>query len=86
MRIRSVVILVLLILFLIVTAQNTDAVKLRILFWDLQTSRIILLVFTLVLGIVVGVLLGRPWKRRRRERATATEPTDTVSESERSSP
>jgi uncharacterized integral membrane protein len=63
MRIRSVVILVLLLLFLVVVVQNTDIVSVRLLFWDLRMSRIILLALSLAVGVIVGFLLGRPWRR-----------------------
>jgi uncharacterized integral membrane protein len=35
MRVRSVVILVFLLLFLVVVVQNTEVVSVRLLFWDL---------------------------------------------------
>jgi len=64
MRVRSVVILVLLLLFLVVVVQNTEVVSVRLLFWDLAMSRIILLALSLAVGTIVGFLLGRPWRRR----------------------
>ncbi len=64
MRVRSVVILVLLVLFLVVVAQNTEVVSVRLLFWDLAMSRIILLALSLAVGVIVGFLLGRPWRKR----------------------
>jgi len=64
MRARSVVVIVLLVLFLTVVAQNTEVVKFRLLFWNLEMSRIILLAISLAVGIIVGFLLGRPWRRK----------------------
>ena len=64
MRLRSVVILVLLLLFLIVVVQNTEVVTVRLLFWDLVMSRIILLALTMGVGMIIGLLLGRPWGKR----------------------
>jgi len=75
MRLRGVVILVLLLLFVIVIAQNAKVVTVRLLFWDLEMSRIVLLALTLAVGVVVGFLLGRPW-RRRRGSAVASRPSD----------
>jgi uncharacterized integral membrane protein len=63
MRPRSVVILVLLILFFVAIVQNTEVVTVRLLFWDLAMSRIILLVASLGIGVIVGFLLGRPWRK-----------------------
>lgn len=64
MRVRSVVIIVLLLLFLIVVVQNTEVVSIRLLFWDFSMSRIILLALSLAVGIVVGFLFGRPWRKQ----------------------
>ncbi len=64
MRIRSVVILVLLLLFLVVVVQNTKVVSVRLLFWDLVMSRIVLLALSLAVGVIVGFLLRRPWRKR----------------------
>jgi len=77
MRVRSFTIVVLLLLFLIVVVQNSEVVPVRVLFWDLTMSRIILLALTLAIGVIVGVLLGRPWRRPRKfariRRSTDTE-------------
>jgi len=75
MRVRSVVILALLLLFLIVVVQNTEVVSVRVLFWDLLMSRIILLALSLAVGVIIGFLLGRPW-RRRRQYATTKQPSE----------
>ncbi len=64
MRVRTAVILALLVLFLVVIVQNTEVVSVRLLFWDLVMSRIILLALSLAVGVIVGFLLGRPWRRR----------------------
>jgi len=77
MRVRTVTMIVLFLLFLIVVVQNTDVVPVRVLFWDLTMSRIILLALTSAFGVIVGVLLGRPWRRPQKfariRRSTDTE-------------
>ena len=40
-------------------------------------SRVLLLAGSLVVGVVIGLLLGRPWRRRKKE-TEATAPTKTV--------
>jgi putative membrane protein len=75
MRVRSVVILVLLLLFLVVVVQNTEVVSVRLLFWDLSMSRILLLALSLAIGVIVGFLLGRPW-RRQQQYARAKRPPE----------
>jgi uncharacterized integral membrane protein len=64
MRVRTVVILVLLLLSLVVVVQNTEVVSVRLLFWDLVMSRIILLALSIAVGVIIGFLLGRPWRRQ----------------------
>ena len=66
MRVRTVFILVLLVPFLVVIFQNTEVTTIRVLFWDFVMSRIVLLAVSLGIGVVVGLLLGRP--RRDQER------------------
>ena len=65
MRARTVVIIVLLILSLTLVAQNTQVVSFRLWFWDLTMSRVLLLAGSLGVGVIIGLLLGRPWKRRK---------------------
>ncbi len=74
MRIRSVAILVLLLLFLVVIVQNTEVVSVRLLFWDPVMSRMILLALSLAVGVIVGFLLGRPWRRRGQYAITKRRP------------
>jgi len=63
-RVRTVAILVLSLLSLVVIVQNTEVVSVRILFWDLTMSRIILLALSIAVGVIIGFLLGRPWRKR----------------------
>jgi len=65
-RVRTVAILVLGLLSLVVIIQNTEVVSVRILFWDLLMSRIILLALSVAVGVIIGFLLGRPWRKRDR--------------------
>ena len=68
-RVRSVAILVLVLLALVVMVQNTEVVSVRILFWDLEMSRIVLLTLSIAVGVIIGLLLGRPWRKRNSEYA-----------------
>ena len=45
---------VLVLLFVVIVLQNTQVVDIRIVFWSLSMSRIILLLFSLVVGFVLG--------------------------------
>ncbi|MFC2083071.1 LapA family protein [Candidatus Bipolaricaulota bacterium] len=65
MRARTVIIIVLAILSLTLVAQNTQVVEFKLWFWDLTMSRVLLLAGSMAVGIVIGLLLGRPWKRQK---------------------
>jgi putative membrane protein len=67
LRSRLSVILFLVLLFIVLIAQNTENVSLTFLFWTTTMSRIALLAMMFLVGIVVGFLIGRPWRRRKRE-------------------
>jgi putative membrane protein len=67
MRFRLGVILLLVLLFIVLIAQNTGVASITFLFWTATMSRIVLLAITFLVGIVVGFLLGRPWRRRKKD-------------------
>jgi uncharacterized integral membrane protein len=68
-RWHLIAVLGLVVLFVIVIFQNTEVVKIRLLFWTLSMSRIILLLFSLLVGFVVGVYVM--WRGKRREQTYA---------------
>jgi len=51
-------------LVLLVIIQNTQVIKLQILFWHLSASRILFLALVFILGLVLGFALGRRSRRR----------------------
>lgn len=56
MKPKVIAILVLIVLFLIILAQNTHVIALNLLFWTISMSQIILIAFVLVGGFVIGYL------------------------------
>ena len=76
MRSRLSVILLLVLLFIVLIAQNTGNASITFLLWTATMSRIVLLAITFLVGIVVGFLIGRPWRRRRREYAKVEKTPD----------
>jgi len=80
MRARTVVIIVLVILSLTLVAQNTQVVSFKLWFWSFQSVPIMsLLAGSLGVGLLIGVLLGRPWKRLKKQTPAAA-PTKTAAE------
>lgn len=55
--------LVLAILFLIFLFQNTQVVTLRLYFWKISMSQIILIPLVLILGFVIGYIVARVTKK-----------------------
>jgi putative membrane protein len=59
MKPKWIVSLVVVILFLIFLLQNTQVVTLRLYFWSISMSQIILIPLTLILGFVAGYIVAR---------------------------
>ncbi|MCJ7593487.1 MAG: LapA family protein [Desulfobacterales bacterium] len=55
--------LVLAILFLIFLFQNTQVVTLRLYFWKISMSQIILIPLVLVLGFIIGYVVAKVTKK-----------------------
>lgn len=56
MKPKVIVILVLVVLFLIILAQNTHVITLNLFFWTISMSQIILIAFALLGGFIIGYL------------------------------
>lgn len=52
-------VIILIVLFLVVLLQNTQVVSLRLLFWEISMSRIILFPLVMLAGIIIGFFIGR---------------------------
>jgi uncharacterized integral membrane protein len=59
MKPMTIVILVLVALFVIILVQNTQVVTLRLLFWKLGMSQIILVPLTMLIGFIIGYLVAK---------------------------
>lgn len=55
---KLVLVLILLFLLVIFTAQNYELIEIRFLFWAFQTSRAIIIFSALVIGVFIGWLLS----------------------------
>ena len=69
---RLIGVLSLVMLFVIIVLQNTEIVYIRVLFWQLSMSRIILLLFSLVVGFVGGYYVRRARKYSGQDHAIIT--------------
>jgi uncharacterized integral membrane protein len=59
MKPMTIVILVIVVLFVIILIQNTQVVTLRLLFWKLGMSQIILVPLTMLIGFIIGYLVAK---------------------------
>jgi putative membrane protein len=58
MSYKGIIIIVLIVLCLIIFFQNTEVVTFRVFFWELSMSRIVMLIFTLIVGVVIGYVIA----------------------------
>ncbi len=65
MKPKTIIILIILVLFLIVLLQNTQVVTLRFLFWEISMSPIIFLAASLFIGVVIGYVAAGIGGRER---------------------
>lgn len=66
MKIRTALILVLALLIVIFTLQNTEVVSVKLWFWEVRTSRALLIIASLVIGSFFGMLIP-PLKRKSKD-------------------
>ena len=58
--------LVLLGLVVLFTVQNTQVVEVRLLFWKLSMSRVLLIFLLLAVGMILGWVAGNAYRHRGR--------------------
>ncbi len=63
MRLKTIAIIVLVVLCLIILAQNTAVTTVRLLFWSFPMSQIILVLFMLVAGFLTGYFVATMRRR-----------------------
>jgi uncharacterized integral membrane protein len=59
----------LVVLFLILLIQNTQAVSVKIYFWEISMPQIILIVAVLLIGFIAGYVAARVTGRSRKRKA-----------------
>ena len=65
---KTIAIVVVVVLFLIFLFQNTSAVTLRLYFWEVSLSQIILVPLILLVGFACGFAVGKLTGRKKQER------------------
>jgi uncharacterized integral membrane protein len=59
MKFKIIFILILAVLFSIILLQNTQVVTVKLLFWEMSMSRIILVPLLVLFGFVIGFFVGK---------------------------
>ncbi len=54
---KGIIIGILIVLALIILIQNSQIVTLRFLFWQISMSIILFIIFTLLIGFIIGYIL-----------------------------
>ena len=70
MKTKNIVILVLVILFFIILVQNTSVVTLRLFFWQIGASQIILIPIVMAIGFIIGFVVAKVTGGHRRMKKT----------------
>jgi uncharacterized integral membrane protein len=68
MKPKAIIVAVLAILFVIILIQNTQVVTLRLFFWKIGMSQIILIPLTMVIGFAAGFIVAKLTGERRVEK------------------
>lgn len=67
MKAKTIIILILIILFAIILIQNTQVVTVQLFFWKLSMSRIILISLLMLVGFIIGFLVAKVGKKRLKQ-------------------
>lgn len=62
---KLVIIIILLIFTVVIVLQNTNPVNFKLLFWDFQASLIILLLLVFLIGVIIGFIIPKLFKKKK---------------------
>lgn len=66
MKAKYIASIVVVVLALIILFQNSQVIKIRLLFWKIEMSQIILVLFTLAIGFVLGFVTTKLFGKRNK--------------------
>lgn len=69
--VRGVIVIVLVLVILAFLIQNSQVVEIQFLGWKWSMSKVILIVFSMLVGAVIGLILGRELFRKREKKDKA---------------
>ncbi|MBE0432345.1 LapA family protein [candidate division WOR-3 bacterium] len=65
MKAKTIVIMILVILTLVLIAQNTAVMPIQLLFWQITMSRIVLIVLMFAIGFALGFIIAKATGRKQ---------------------
>lgn len=65
MHVKTIIIAILIVLCIIFILQNTGAVNINFLFWEIVISRIILIPLLLIVGYILGYISAKVGFKRK---------------------
>ena len=69
MKFKTIIILLLLLVFTIILFQNLEKVSIQLLFWEFEMVPLfILFPLTLFLGVIIGFLLSSSRKKKKQQK------------------
>lgn len=71
MNTKIIVALILVIIALVIALQNTERVPIHLLFWEFGMPRIVMILFTLILGVIIGYVFATVRCGRRENKKKA---------------
>ncbi len=63
MKPKTIIILILIVLAIVILIQNTQVVEVQVFFWKIAMSRIIMIIFLLIVGFVIGYFVPKLQKK-----------------------
>jgi uncharacterized integral membrane protein len=58
MKFKTIIIILLLLLLVVFALQNAEIVKIKLLFWSVQTPGVLLILVSIAMGVIIGIILG----------------------------
>lgn len=70
-KLKLIVIIVIVGLFVVFLLQNTQVVRVKFYFWDISMSRVILMPLFIVIGFIIGFVAAKMTGKSRLQRKAA---------------
>ncbi len=68
MKPKTIALIIVAVLFVIILLQNIDRTHIELLFWDVESPLLILIVASIVIGYVIGWISHASYSRGKRSR------------------